>query len=684
MFYSMKKVNALIEMENYAEAIQLLTQCLDEDNPDPSVYSSLGLAYFFVTEYEKAQEVWTSLILSFDDGKETLIEALRDKADASLKKRQFQLAQSLWEVVLELEESAFAFARLGDSLAQQGLYDEAINSWNRAIALEPSNLEIYHQKGTILQALKAFEQAIQVYQDLLAIAPEDAEGLYQLALVFQALGQEQKALDCLNQCLAHGWEEGKVLGEIGVMLWRNGYPENAFSYLQSAVRKNLPEFQSIVAGFAEIMVGQSSSVDEILFIRQGLLNALMQDTGVEVFCRQIIALNHLLQKEQASVNTLEISALDGFYESTTDWVMEQKVGDFWPGLAESFISLAPPKTLDESIHFSFRFGVGVSLPASFVVSIPKGRVWLNKGESRMAIITSDHYLLGDLSPESPALSPGHPDKHPSRHSLLQGGQISPVQSVTGTVAVLSGLLNDVYFHWLFDVLPRFYLLRLAGWDWRTIDGFVVNVRCGFQRESLAILGIDANKVIKGSSQDDLHLQADNLLVPSFPGTVAWMPKWACQFLRNTFLDSECVQVKPNKRLYIRRNLSHSRHLINEEEVIHCLEDWGFEALHLERLSVREQASLFAQAEIVVAPHGSGLSNLVFCSSGTKVIEIFSPFYVYPCFWLVSNLIELDYFYVLGEILGGQHFHQFLLGTDKEGDILLDCQRLLRVLTLAIG
>lgn len=673
-----------MEMENYAEAIELLTQCLDEDNPDPSVYSSLGLAYFLAAEHEKAQEVWTSLILSFDDGKETLIEALRDKADASLKKRQLQLAQSLWEVVLDLEESAFAFARLGDSLAQQGLYDEAIQSWNRAMALEPSILEIYHQQGAVLQALKAFDQAIQVYQDLLAIAPEDAEGLYQLALAFQAVGQEQKALDCLNQCLALGWEQGRVFGEIGIMLLRNGYPENAFFYLQSAVQKNLPEFQSIVAGFADIIVRQSSSAQELLFIRQGLLNALMQDTGVEAFCRRLIALNHLLQTEQANVSDLGISALNGFYESTQDWIIDQKIGDFWPGLPESFISLAPPQTLDESIHFSFRFGVGVSLPASFVVSIPRGRVWLNKDESRMAVITSDHYLLGDISPESPALSPGHPDKHPSRHSLLKGVQISPVQSVTGTVAVLSGLLNDVYFHWLFDVLPRFHLLRLANWDWQAIDGFVIHDRYGFQRESLAILGIDANKIIKGSSQDDLHLQADNLLAPSFPGTVAWMPKWACDFLRDMFLDSECVQVKPNKRLYIRRNLSRSRRLINEEEVIHCLEGWGFEALHLERLSVREQASLFAQAEIVVAPHGSGLSNLVFCSPGTKVIEIFSPFYVYPCFWLVSNLMELDYFYVLGEVLGGQHFHQFLLGTDKEGDIWIDCQRLLRVLRLAIG
>jgi len=680
----MKTVNELIERGHYSEAIAILTQCLDEDNLNPSVYSSLGLAYFLASEYTKAQEIWADLMLSFENGIEALIKVVRDQASASLKQGQFQVAQSLWEVVLDLEESATAFAGLGDSFAQQGLYNEAINSWNQALALDPSVLEIYHKHGAVLQALKEFDQAIKVYQNLLAIAPEDVDALYQLSLAFQALGQEQNGLDCLNQCLALGSEQGRVLGEIGVILLRNGHLESAFYSLREAIHKNLYEFESVLAGLEQIIVLQSSSVQELLLIRHSLLNSLIKDTGVEFFGQQLIALNHLLRKEQVIINALEISALAGFYESTKDWVINEKISNFWPGLPESFISLAPPQTLDESIHFSFRFALGVSIPGSFVVSIPKGRVWLNKDESRMAVITSDHYLLGDISPESPALSPGHPDKHPSRHSLLQGRPMPPVQSVAGTVAVLSGLLNDVYFHWLFDVLPRFHLLRLAGWDWKNIDWFVVNDRCGFQRESLTMLGINPDKLIQRSSGEDLHLQADHLLAPSFPGTVAWMPKWACEFLRNTFLDSECIKEKTNKRLYIRRSLSSSRHLINEEEVIHCLEGWGFEALHLEQLSVQEQASLFAQAEIIVAPHGSGLSNLVFCLPGTKVIEIFSPFYVYPCFWLVSNLMGLDYFYVLGEILGGQHFHQFVLGADKEGDIWIDCQRLLKVLRLAIG
>ncbi len=68
------------------------------------------------------------------------------------------------------------------------------------------------------------------------------------------------------------------------------------------------------------------------------------------------------------------------------------------------------------------------------------------------------------------------------------------------------------------------------------------------------------------------------------------------------------------------------------------------------MSVTEQASCLASAEIVVAPHGAGLTNLVFCNPGTKVIEIFSPSYLPNCYWILSNVCGLDHYYLIGTLL----------------------------------
>ncbi|MDJ1175384.1 hypothetical protein [Roseofilum capinflatum] len=56
----------------------------------------------------------------------------------------------------------------------------------------------------------------------------------------------------------------------------------------------------------------------------------------------------------------------------------------------------------------------------------------------------------------------------------------------------------------------------------------------------------------------------------------------------------------------------------------------------------------ALAHQIVAPHGAGLSNLVFCSPGTQVIELFSPNYVETHYWVLSQELDLDYYYLMGE------------------------------------
>lgn len=100
------------------------------------------------------------------------------------------------------------------------------------------------------------------------------------------------------------------------------------------------------------------------------------------------------------------------------------------------------------------------------------------------------------------------------------------------------------------------------------------------------------------------------------------------------------------------------------------------------MSVTQQAALLANAKAIVSPHGSALTNLVFCNKGTKVIEIFSPEYVYHCYWLVSNILGLEYYYVLGERPEGFYLHQFLNPNPRLEDIFVDPDKLLDILKFA--
>jgi len=81
---------------------------------------------------------------------------------------------------------------------------------------------------------------------------------------------------------------------------------------------------------------------------------------------------------------------------------------------------------------------------------------------------------------------------------------------------------------------------------------------------------------------------------------------------------------PRRRLYLSREGAGSRRIENESEVIHALESQGFEPLNLATMPVDELVTAFANAELVVSPHGSALTNALFAPSTVHVIEIDHP------------------------------------------------------------
>jgi hypothetical protein len=190
------------------------------------------------------------------------------------------------------------------------------------------------------------------------------------------------------------------------------------------------------------------------------------------------------------------------------------------------------------------------------------------------------------------------------------------------------------------------LLRMSEEGLDGIDKFVTNrILCGFQSETLGVLGVSPPRILEGG-EGHFHIRAQKVIAPSVIHEVP--PKWALDFLR-TELMPKIVQDRPVKRtrLYVSRSDANTRRIVNEADVMNLLSGLGFSTVTLSGKSVSEQATLFASAELVVAPHGSGLTNLVFCDPGTKVIELFSPTYINPGYWALSDALGHDYFCFLG-------------------------------------
>ncbi|MCT7952789.1 tetratricopeptide repeat protein [Ancylothrix sp. C2] len=315
-------------------------------------------------------------------------------------------------------------------------------------------------------------------------------------------------------------------------------------------------------------------------------------------------------------------------------------------------------------------------PNTFVTVIPEGRAWVVPQKNywmicnAIGIISPDNYLLADMSREYPGSLPGCHRHDPNKHRIFNIEELPPIEKIDASVAVLSGLSGNVYFHWMVDILPRLNILRQSKIEFSKIDKFLINsITQPFQRETLSLLGIPSSKIIESDLHP--HIQAKKLIVPSFAGHLGWVEPASLKFLRQELLKQISLQnLTYPERIYISRGKARYRRVLNEEELINYLEKFGFQSVTLEEIAVAEQITLFYHAKIIVAPHGSGLTNIIFCQTGTKIIELTSPHYVRHYYPVISQLLGLQHYYLIGEAFACYPLRELMYQNPLTEDIKL--------------
>jgi hypothetical protein len=103
-----------------------------------------------------------------------------------------------------------------------------------------------------------------------------------------------------------------------------------------------------------------------------------------------------------------------------------------------------------------------------------------------------------------------------------------------------------------------------------------------------------------------------------------------------------IQPQTGGKIFISRsNLSRNDDLL-ENEILKILEPEGFKVVVPEELSINEQIRVFRSASEIISFHGGALSHLIWCSKGTKILEIFNhPYRLYD-FARIAHEGELNY------------------------------------------
>jgi capsular polysaccharide biosynthesis protein len=130
------------------------------------------------------------------------------------------------------------------------------------------------------------------------------------------------------------------------------------------------------------------------------------------------------------------------------------------------------------------------------------------------------------------------------------------------------------------------------------------------------------------------------------GRLTHTPEWAGQFLQSILLPPSPVGRRFSPFVYLSRNDAPNRRVLNEAALEPLLAEYGFQTHLLTPYSQDERVALFAQARVVVSAVSAGLSNLVFCAPGTRVLELLPQTFVVPDYLELSTRLGLRYQYLV--------------------------------------
>ena len=174
-----------------------------------------------------------------------------------------------------------------------------------------------------------------------------------------------------------------------------------------------------------------------------------------------------------------------------------------------------------------------------------------------------------------------------------------------------------YYHWMVETVPKIRYLR--AFEEATAESVTVLVpddALPFVDETLGLLGWPRSNIVHATEPSYV---VRNLVVPSYPERHASDFEWIRREVLETVSDGNGGGDGNN--VYVSRSNAIERRVLNEEAVMDVLSGFGFSRYRLEERPLAANARLFAEADVVVGPHGAGLTDIIFAEDCT-LVELF--------------------------------------------------------------
>jgi capsular polysaccharide biosynthesis protein len=193
-------------------------------------------------------------------------------------------------------------------------------------------------------------------------------------------------------------------------------------------------------------------------------------------------------------------------------------------------------------------------------------------------------------------------------------------------------------------LPKIHLIEESGISIEDIDWVLINSGAPWSRNLVELAFNGRSPKVVAFNQKTPIFRPEKMISPEGVRAGRFTPPWIYRYLDAIFArerkraetNHQESKLELPSRVYISRQRSKGRRIVNHDATMEVLQKFGFVEVFAEDYPTAVLAAALRNTEILISPHGAGLTNLIFCPSNAKIVELFGSHYTPQYFYLARD------------------------------------------------
>ena len=213
------------------------------------------------------------LLLESNRSQDQQSSLLLEQGNIFYANNQYEEAIDSYDKALEIKPDYYkAWENKGGVLFKLGQYEKAITAYDKALSIQPNYYQAWNNQGNGLLHLNRYEEAISAYDKSIAIKSDFEQSYFSRGIALFSLGKNEEAIISIDNVLAIRSNFYEAWYVRGTVLWGLGRYEESIVSLDKAISIK-PDFYEAwyIRGFALVNLGRNeeaiNSYDKALEIK---------------------------------------------------------------------------------------------------------------------------------------------------------------------------------------------------------------------------------------------------------------------------------------------------------------------------------------------------------------------------------------------------------------------------------